>query len=113
VVDVRHAQREGFTRVVFDFEAGEGVPGYFVSYTGPGRLSVLFTPIDIGAPFAPGIFDGSGEYAVGTTSVVLVDEGGMGGGSGEWQFDIEVAPNKPFAVGTLNGPPRVFVDIED
>ncbi len=113
VVDIRHAQREGFTRVVFDFEDGGGIPGYWVGYNDPTHLAIILQPIDIGDPFEPGIFNGAGQYPVGTNSVVVVFEGGMGGGSGEWQFDLQVAPNRPFTVGTLDGPPRVYIDIGD
>ena len=37
----------------------------------------------------------------------------MGGGSGEWAFDLVLTGQKPFLVGTLDGPPRLFVDVGD
>ncbi|MBP1632208.1 MAG: hypothetical protein H6Q11_496, partial [Acidobacteria bacterium] len=108
---IRSAGHEGYTRIVFDFAAG-GIPGYWVGYTGATTLNVLFFPMG-GTPYDPGIFDAGGSHAVGTGSVVSVEDAGMGGGSGEWSFDIILTGQKPFLVGTLADPPRVYVDIAD
>jgi len=70
-------------------------------------------PVDIANPFAAGIFDGSGQLQVGTISVNRVNSGGIGGGSGEWQFSIDLAGTRNFQVFTLEGPSRVAIDIED
>jgi len=111
VSDVRFSQREGFTRVVFDFTGG--VPGCTVGYADPHTLVVIVHPVDIANPFAAGIFDGSGQLQVGTISVNRVNSGGIGGGSGEWQFSIDLAGTRNFQVFTLEGPSRVAIDIED
>lgn len=111
VSDVRFAQREGFTRVVFDFTGG--VPSCAVGYADPTTLAVIVFPVDTGDPFDPGIFDGSGSLDVGTISVVRVDSGGMGGGSGEWEFTIQLDGTRDFRVFTLEDPSRVAIDIED
>jgi len=66
VSDVRFSQREGFTRVVFDFTGG--VPGCTVGYADPHTLVVIVHPVDIANPFAAGIFDGSGQLQVGAAA---------------------------------------------
>jgi hypothetical protein len=111
VSDVRFAQREGFTRVVFDFTGG--VPACAVGYADPTTLAVIVFPVDIADPFAAGIFDGAGHLDIGTISVVRVDSGGMGGGSGEWQFDIQLTGTRDFHVFTLEDPSRLAIDIAD
>lgn len=111
VSDIRFAQRDGFTRVVFDFTGG--IPACNVGYADPHTIAVIVHPIDIANPFAPGIFDGSGQLQVGTISVNRVGGGGMGGGSGEWEFSIDVAGTRPFNVFTLESPSRLAIDIED
>ena len=111
VTDVRFAQREGYTRVVFDFSGG--VPLCSVGYGDPHTLAVLIYPIDTGDAFGPGIFDGSGQLQIGTISVNRVSSGGMGGGSGEWEFVIDLAGTKRFHIFTLEAPSRLAIDIED
>ena len=111
VSDIRFAQRDGFTRVVFDFTGG--IPACNVGYADPHTLAVIVHPIDIANPFAAGIFDGSGQLQVGTISVNRVSAGGMGGGSGEWEFSIDVAGTRAFKVFTLESPSRLAIDIED
>jgi len=108
VIDIRHHQHEGYTRVVFDFSPG-GIPGYYISYTGPTTLSVLLISVPFD-PYEPGVFDASGEHAIGTISVGSVFSGGMGGGSGEWEFPIETTGTKAFSV---DDPPRLYIDIAD
>ncbi len=112
VIDIRHGEHPGYTRVVFDFSPG-GVPGYYISYSSPTTLSVLLVSMDTATPYAPGVFDASGEHPIGTISVGSVFSGGMGGGSGEWEFPIETSGAKPFSVGTLSDPPRLYIDIAD
>lgn len=111
VSDIRFAQREGFTRVVFDFAGG--IPACNVGYSDPHTLALIVFPVDIANPFAAGIFDGSGQLQIGTTSVNRVTSGGMGGGSGEWEFTIDVDGTRAFRVFTLENPSRVAIDIED
>ena len=98
--------------MVFDFSPG-GIPGYYISYGGPTTLNVLLVSMDTLTPYEPGVFDGSGEHAIGTISVGSVSSGGMAGGSGEWVFPIETTGQKPFSVGTLDDPPRLYIDIAD
>jgi hypothetical protein len=109
---IRSAHHEGYTRVVFDFAPG-GLPGYWVGYNSPGILTLLLYPMSAGTPYEAGIFDSGGSHAIGKGSVVAVEDAGMGGGSGEWAFDIALTGQKPFFVGTLAGPPRLYVDIAD
>ena len=112
LVDIRFAAHEGYTRVVFDFPAG-GIPGYWIGYNSANVLTVLLYPMDTAGPYAPGVFDGTGSHPIGEGSIVAVQDAGMGGGSGEWAFDLVLTGQKPFLVGTLDGPPRLFVDVGD
>jgi hypothetical protein len=109
---VRSGAHPGYTRVVFDFPSG-GIPSYWVGYTDATHLSVILSPISWSTPYDPGIFDSCGEVDIHVGSVIVVMDVGMGGGSGEWQFDILVTSQKPFMVGTLDGPPRIYVDVAD
>jgi hypothetical protein len=109
---LRSAGHEGYTRVVFDFAAG-GIPGYWIGYNSASVLTVLLYPMDATTPYDVGIFDGSGSHTVNEGSIVEVQDAGMGGGSGEWSFDIVLTGQKPFLVGTLADPPRIYVDIAD
>jgi len=111
VSDVRFAQRPGFTRVVFDFAGG--IPACNVGYADPHTLVIIVHPIDTADPYAAGIFDGSGQLQVGTISVNRVNSGGMSGGSGEWEFSIDLDGTRAFHVFTLEAPSRLVIDIED
>lgn len=110
--DIRAGAHPGYTRVVFDFPAG-GIPGYWMGYTNATTLSIVFFPLSWTTPYEPGIFDAGGNHAVGLGSVVRVRDAGMGAGSGEWGFEIIVTSQKPYLVGTIDGPPRIYVDIGD
>ena len=96
---------------MFDFSGG--IPGCTIGYSDPHTLAVILHPIDLANPFASGIFDGSGHLQIDTISVNRVSAGGMGGGSGEWQFTIDLAGTRDFQVFTLEDPSRVAIDIED
>jgi hypothetical protein len=98
--------------VVFDFPDG-GSPGYWVGYTDDTTLTVILTAMDTGNPYDPGIFDAGGSHAVGQGSILSVRDGGRGGGSREWVFEIVVPSRKPFLVAVLGGPPRIYVDVGD
>lgn len=126
--DVRVQQREeGFTRVVFDFEDGD-IPWWSIGYTAGPFTSTSDEPIPIdGAAFLRVVlssvgydlsgaevritYDGPERIAAGTNSVVevvLVDDF-----EGVSTWVIGVDDMKPFMVGTLTDPPRVYIDIED
>ena len=109
---IRSADHPGFARVVFDFPDG-GIPGYWVGYTDATTLRVILYPMDTGNPYDPGIFDAAGSHAAGQGSILAVQDGGRGGGSGEWVFDIVLTGEKPFLVAVLDGPPRIYVDVAD
>jgi len=109
---IRSASHAGFARVVFDFPDG-GSPGYWVGYTDATTLTVILTSMDTGNPYGFGIFDAAGSHAVGQGSILAVRDGGRGGGSGEWVFEIALTGQKPFLVAVLDGPPRIYVDIGD
>ena len=126
--EVRFQQRdEGFTRVVFDFEPGD-VPWWSAEYTsgpfnstGDGvipvsgtdflRVILSSTTYDLTGAEVRITYDGSERIPANTnsvTEVVLIDDFE---GVSEWV--IGVNGNKPFSVGTLTNPPRVYVDIGD
>lgn len=109
---IRSADHPGFARVVFDFPDG-GSPGYWVGYADATTLRVILTAMDTTDPYDAGIFDAGGSHAVGQGSILAVHDGGRGGGSGEWVFEIVVASQKPFLVAVLDGPPRIYIDIAD
>jgi len=112
VIDIRSADHDGYARVVFDFSPG-GVPSYFVGYTDAVTLTVILYPINDGDPYDPGLFDAGGSHPVNAGEIVSVEDGGMGAGSGEYSFEIVVTAQRPFSVGTLADPPRLYVDIGD
>ena len=112
VIDIRSADHDGYARVVFDFSPG-GVPSYFVGYTDAVTLTVILYPMNDGDPYDPGLFDAGGSHPVNAGEIVSVEDGGMGAGSGEYSFEIVVTAQRPFSVGTLADPPRLYVDIGD
>lgn len=109
---IRSADHPGFARVVFDFPDG-GIPGYWVGYADATTLRVILTAMDTTDPYDAGIFDAGGSHAVGQGSILAVRDGGRGGGSREWVFDIVLTGEKPFLVAVLDGPPRIYVDVSD
>ena len=126
--DIRFAQREeGFTRVVFDFEGAE-VPWWAVSYAAGPFTNIGDEPVPVaGAAFlqidlSSTSFDLSGEEvretydgprripveSISVTEVVRLEDF-----EGVSTWIIGVRSEKPFLVGTLTDPPRVYVDIQD
>ncbi len=126
--DVRYQQREqGFTRVVFDFEEGD-IPWWSVGYTTGPFTAISDEPIPVaGAELlrvvlsASGhdlsgaevriVYDGPERIEANTRSVaeiVLIDDF-----EGVSTWVIGVTGMKPFLVGTLTDPPRVYIDIEN
>ena len=126
--DVRFQQREaGFTRVVFDFEEGD-VPWWSVGYTAGPFTAISDEPIPVaGTEYLQVVlgsvgydlsgtevritYNGPNRIAAGTNSVVevvLIDDFE---GISTWVIGVDGM--KPFVVGTLTDPPRIYVDIED
>jgi len=126
--DVRVQQREeGFTRVVFGFEAGE-IPWWSVGYAAGPFTSISDEPIPIdGSAFLRVVlssvgydlsgaearitYDGPERIGADTNTVlevVLIDDF-----EGVSTWVIGVDDMKPFLVGTLTDPPRIHIDIED
>jgi hypothetical protein len=126
--DIRFAQRdEGFTRVVFDFE-GTDVPWWSVGYaSGPFtnlgdepipvaggaflQVDLASTSYDLSGAEMRLTYEGADRIAVNSTSVVEVVRLEDFEGVSSWV--IGVTSEKPFLVGTLTNPPRVFADIQD
>lgn len=126
--DIRIQQRDGgFTRVVFDFEAGD-VPWWSVAYApgpfvdgsgttipigGSAYLEVLMSAsgYDLSGAEVRITYEGPDRIAANTNSVVEVVRTEDFEGVSTWV--IAVTGQKPFSVGTLTGPPRVYIDISD
>jgi hypothetical protein len=129
ITDIGYAQNNGFTRIVFEMEGTDGVPGYDVRYEpGPFRdmydqlvpvagTAYLRVHLNLPRPADPSAqtyvftYTGSLRIAAATASVqelVFVDN---------YQEDmlwvIGLSAQEPFTVGTLTNPPRIYVDVED
>ena len=110
ITDVRFAEHTGFTRIVFDFSGD--VPACFVSQIDSNTISVLVIGVAGDPPYEAGIFDASGDLAVGMGSVIEIKDAGMGAGSGEWTFEIKTFEgNRIFSIFTLADPSRLAVDV--
>ena len=110
ITDVRFAEHDGFTRVVFDFSGD--LPACYVSQLDPNTISVLVIGAAGDPPYAAGIFDGFGKLNVGLGSVIEVIDAGAGAGSGEWTFTITTMDaDRIFSIFTLESPSRLAVDI--
>lgn len=112
LLGIRAADHPGYARVVFDFSSG-GTPSYWIGYTDATTLTVILYPMNDGDPYDAGIFDAGGGHPVGVGNIVSVRDGGTGGGSMEWVFDIVVTAQRPFLAGALADPPRIYVDLGD
>ena len=114
VSDIQFTKFDDFTRIIFFDDAGQVAPGCFVGYViDQLTLSVMFFPVSTFDPFAAGIFDGGGYLSIGVGSVLGIDSGGQGGGSGEWFFEIDLDSFRAFNVSALAGPTRLIIDIGD
>jgi hypothetical protein len=130
LADVRFAQREeGFTRIVFDFE-GEVVPWWRVEYDpgpffstgddpdpvavgGTDHLLVVLaaTGYDITGAEVRITYSGPERIPVASQSVVEVVRIDDFEGVSAWVIGVE--GRRPFRVGTLEGPPRIYIDVAD
>jgi hypothetical protein len=126
---VRIGDHEGFTRIVFDFQEPSSpnwefayVPGPFEGMVEPeggwvegtAFLIARFQPsgtADISGADAVMTYDGPRRIDVGVGSVVqlLIVEDFE---ASLW-WAIGLSGEKPFRVGTMTGPPRIYVDIAD
>ncbi len=125
---IRVARQDGFDRVVWEF-SGTGMPGYQVAYTDDPRRDGSGFPVDLpgGTTLAVGLsgvriptepLPGEVPYpgpeqvaAAGTVHVTEV----LAGAWFEAHQDgfVGVRRQEPFRVYTLEGPPRVVVEIVD
>jgi hypothetical protein len=127
LADVRVAQREGFTRVVFEYEA-DLLPWWEVGYEpgpflatsgeevevdGAAFLQVLMSAggVDLSGEEPRITYEGSGRIEAGTAGVVEMVRVEDFEGFSVWV--IGVPRERPFLVGTLEGPPRLYIDIAD
>lgn len=125
--DVRAASHEGYDRIVFEFE-GDGIPGYSVSYTTDAITC------GSGEDKAEELGDGTAPAAI---LRIQMQPANAHTEAGESTAPLELQPNlstiraalltcdfeadvtyhlaltaeQPFAISTLNDPPRLVVDI--
>ncbi len=123
---VRAAEQEGFERVVFEF--ANAVPGYRVGYAprpitadgsgdevrvdGAAVLQIRMqgaSGTDLAQPEAPATYTGAARLRPATTNVVELARTGDFEGTLSWAIGLRDA--QPFRVTTLDGPPRVVIDI--
>jgi len=128
LADIRFAQREqGFTRVVFDFEGTE-IPWWAAGYeSGPFtnigdelvpvggdafiKVDLSSTSFDLSGEEVRETYEGPRRIPVNSLSVVEIVRLEDFEGVSSWV--IGVTGEKPFEVGTLTDPPRVYLDIAD
>lgn len=126
---VRVGDHEGFTRIVFDFQE-PSFPNWELAYV-PGEIETTGEPeggwVD-GAAYLVARFQPSGTADLSGDEVVMTYDGprriDVGNGSivqlliiedfeANLWWAIGLVGEKPFSVGTLAGPPRIYVDIAD
>ena len=119
--NVRVASRNGFDRVVFEYE-GDGVPGYSFSYLDEARQQATGDLVDLpGSTGLRGFIHGiawtePGNYggpkrltADGTQAVTVVDVGVLF--EGDQDPYIGVQGERPYRVTVLREPTRIVVDV--
>ncbi len=126
---VRFGDHDGYTRVVFDFQE-PSFPNWEFAYV-PGEIEGMVEPeggwvegaaflvtrlqpsgtADLSGPTVVMTYDGPRRLDVGNGSVVqlLIIEDFE---ANLW-WAIGLTGEKPFSVGTMTGPPRIYVDIAD
>jgi hypothetical protein len=126
---VRVGDHDGYTRVVFDFQE-PSFPNWDLSYV-PGEIEGMTEPEGgwvAGDAFLVARFQPSGTADLSGDEVVMTYDGprriDVGKGSVVQLLIIEdfeanlwwaigLTGEKPFSVGTLTGPPRIYVDVAD
>lgn len=129
LTDVRFAQREeGFTRIVFDFQGTDGIPGYEVGYepgpfrnmaevevpvTGSVFLSVRMFPASrVDLSVDPYVLTYTGPERLGILGSNIREIVFLEDFEANMIWIVGLDARKPFRVGTLTDPPRIFIDIE-
>ncbi len=129
LTDVRLGDHEGYTRIVFDFQEPD-FPNWEFAYV-PGEIEGMAVPEGgwvEGEAFLVARFQPSGTADLSGSEVVMTYEGprriDVGTGSVVQLLIIEdfeanlwwaigLTGERPFSVGTMTGPPRIYVDIAD
>lgn len=122
VTDIRVGHHQGFDRIVFDF-TGTGTPGYYITYTdSPTQQASGYPLVPAGDSYIDIAIDGTtypfevdeqpGSQAT-TPDLPVVKEVADGGTfEGRSQYVVGIGgPKKPFAVGVLENPTRLVVDV--
>jgi hypothetical protein len=126
---VRIGDHEGYTRIVFDFQE-PSFPNWEFAYV-PGEIEGMVEPEGGwvgGTAFLVARFQPSGTADLSGPAVVMTYDGprrvDVGSGSVVQLLIIEdfeaslwwaigLTGEQPFSVGTMAGPPRIYVDIAD
>lgn len=123
---VRTGRQDGFDRVVFEFQPGDELPGYLVGYQDlPLRADPSDEPLSIRGEVAllvrmqaasrfrfedaTLVYRGPSTVTVDGTAVTEVVLRGDFEALLSWA--IGSTGRRPYRVGTLDGPPRIYVDI--
>jgi hypothetical protein len=129
LTNVRIGDHDGYTRIVFDFQEPD-FPNWEFAYV-PGEIEGMVEPEGgwvEGAAFLVARFQPSGTADLSGSEVVMTYDGPrrIDAGTGSvvqlliiedfeanlW-WAIGLTGGKPFSVGTMTGPPRIYVDIAD
>ena len=129
LLDVRHGAQSGFQRIVFEL-GGDQVPEYQVGYVDPpvredgsgnvvtvaggAFLGIRMTPasgVDLSGPEVVETYVGPDRIPVGAGGVEELVETGDFEAVLTWV--VGVAGRQPFAVGVLQDPLRLVVDVQD
>ena len=129
LTNVRIGDHDGYTRIVFDFQE-PAFPNWEFAYV-PGEIEGMVEPEGgwvEGAAFLVARFQPSGTADLSGSEVVMTYDGQrrIDAGTGSvvqlliiedfeanlW-WAIGLTGEKPFSVGTMTGPPRIYVDIAD
>ena len=126
---VRIGDHDGYTRIVFDFQE-PSFPNWEFSYV-PGEIEGMVEPEGgwvEGDAYLVARFQPSGTADLSGAGVVMTYDGprriDVGNGSvvqlliiddfeANLWWAIGLTGEKPFSVGTMAGPPRIYVDIAD
>lgn len=125
VTDVRVGSHDGFDRVVFELESAGGTPGWFAEYGDPTAqgsgnrvevdgdawLTVLVHPVRLPPDLPPSVRTWEGGPLDGPPGGLVQEVVGGPVYEGYHQIFIGLDERRPFAVGRLDDPTRIVIDV--